>query len=147
MVEYKQQVRELTNQTIGGIHHEKGKLLYTDIHCVFTVIGGLLFGIGMCMCLLPEWDAFTPGVVMAVIGSAVLLITFLVRCFVFGDHKMKFNGKTFGKTVFGVFGALVMGVGMCMVMVFDGLMIPGILVGLVGLVLLLCLIPMCVGLK
>ena len=107
---------------------------------IFGVIGGLLFGIGMCMCLLPEWDAFTPGVVMAVIGGAVLLITFLVRCFVFGDHKMKFNGKTFGKTVFGVFGA-------CMVMVFDGLMIPGILVGLVGLVLLLCLIPMCVGLK
>ncbi len=114
---------------------------------IFSVIGGMLFALGMCMCLLSEWDAFTPGVVMAAIGGAVLIITFLVRCFVFGDREIKFNGKTFGKTVFGVFGALVMGVGMCMVMVFDGLMIPGIFVGLVGLVLLLCLIPMCVGLK
>lgn len=114
---------------------------------IFGVIGGMLFALGMCMCLLPEWDAFTPGVVMAVIGGAVLTITFLVRCFVFGNHEVKFNGKTFGKTVFGIFGALVMGVGMCMVMVFDGLMIPGIIIGIVGLVLLLCLIPMCIGLK
>ncbi|MDE6726952.1 MAG: hypothetical protein K2J80_03310 [Oscillospiraceae bacterium] len=112
----------------------------------FAVIGGLLFALGMCMCLVSEWDKFTPGVVTAVIGGAVLTITFLVRCFVFGDHEVKFNGKMFGKTVFGVFGALVMGVGMCMVMVFD-LMIPGIIIGIVGLVLLLCLIPMCVGLK
>ena len=26
------------------------------------VVGVTLFGLGMCMCLLPEWDAFTPGV-------------------------------------------------------------------------------------
>lgn len=122
----------------------KKKDFYTMI---FTVIGGLLFALGMCMCLVSEWDKFTPGVVMAVIGGAVLTITFLVRCFVFGNHEIKFNGKTFGKTVFGIFGALVMGVGMCMVMVFDGLMIPGIIIGMVGLVLLLCLIPMCIGLK
>ena len=108
---------------------------------IFGVIGGMLFALGMCMCLLPEWDAFTPGVVMAVIGGAVLAITFLVRLFVFGDHEFKFNAK-----MFGIFGALVMGIGMCMVMVFD-LMIPGIIIGLVGMVLLLCLIPMCVGLK
>ncbi|MDE7231157.1 MAG: hypothetical protein K2N56_11815 [Oscillospiraceae bacterium] len=113
---------------------------------IFTVIGGMLFALGMCMCLLPEWDAYIPGVVMAVIGGAVMTITFLVRCLVFGDHETKFNGKLLGKTAFGVFGALVMGVGMCMVMVFD-LMIPGIIIGIAGLVLLLCLIPMCVGLK
>lgn len=121
----------------------KKKDFYT---LIFTVIGGLLFALGMCMCLLPEWDKFTPGVVMAVIGGAVLTITFLVRCFVFGDHEVKFNCKLLGKTAFGVFGALVMGVGMCMVMVFN-LLIPGIIVGMVGMVLLLCLIPMWVGLK
>lgn len=121
----------------------KKKDFYT---LIFTVIGGLLFALGMCMCLLPEWDKFTPGVVMAVIGGAVLTITFLVRCFVFGDHGVKFNGKLLGRTVFGVFVALVLGIGMCMVMVFN-LLIPGIIVGMVGLVLLLCLIPMWVGLK
>ena len=30
---------------------------------VLTVVGGLLFALGMCMCLLPEWNAFGPGVV------------------------------------------------------------------------------------
>jgi len=43
--------------------------------------------------------------------------------------------------------ALTLGVGMCMVMVWEGLMIWGIVVGLIGIVLLLCLIPVCVGLK
>ncbi len=29
------------------------------------VAGGLLFALGMCMCLLPEWNAFVPGVAVA----------------------------------------------------------------------------------
>lgn len=113
------------------------------ITLVLGVIGGLMFGIGLCMCLLPEWNAFTPGVVVAAIGAAVLAVMLIVRRVMLGKPAV----RIFGKTVFGVFGALVMGTGMCMVMVFDGLMIPGILIGLVGIVLLLCLIPMCVGLK
>ena len=117
------------------------------ITLVLGVIGGLLFGMGLCMCLLPEWNAFTPGVVVAVIGGVVLAIMLITRFVMLGMPKIKVNGKALGKIVFGVFGVLVMGTGMCMVMVFDGLMIPGILVGLVGIVLLLCLIPMCAGLK
>ena len=34
-----------------------------------------------------------------------------------------------------------------MVLVFEGMMIPGIIVGIVGSVMLLFLIPMCIGLK
>lgn len=45
-----------------------------------------------------------------------------------------------------MFAALVLGVGMCMIMVWN-LMLPGILVGIVGIVLLLMLIPMFLGLK
>ncbi len=113
---------------------------------IFAAIGGMLFALGMCMCLLPEWDAFTPGVVLTAIGGVVLIATFIARRIALGKPALKINPKTVGKIAFGVFGALVLGVGMCMVMVFD-LMIPGIIIGLVGLVLLLCLIPMCVGLK
>ena len=36
---------------------------------------------------------------------------------------------------------------MCMVMVFEGMMLTGIVVGIIGIVLLLLLIPMCFGLK
>ena len=117
------------------------------ITLILGVIGGLLFGTGMCMCLLPEWDAFAPGVVVAALGAAVLAIMFIARRVMLGKPAIKIDPKIAGRTAFGVFGALVMGTGMCMVMVFEGMMIPGIIVGVVGIVLLLCLIPMCAGLR
>ena len=43
-------------------------------------------------------------------------------------------------------GALLLGVGMCLSMVF-GNMVPGILVGLLGILLLLCLIPLVRGIR
>ena len=43
-------------------------------------------------------------------------------------------------------GALLLGVGMCLTMVF-GKMILGIGIGLVGIVVLLMLIPMTVGIR
>lgn len=113
---------------------------------IFATVGGMLFALGMCMCLLPEWDAFTAGVILAAVGGVVLIATFIVRRIALGKPALKINPKTVGKTAFGVFGALVFGVGMCMVMVFD-MMFLGIVVGLAGIILLLCLIPMCVGLK
>ena len=36
---------------------------------IMSVIGGILFALGMCMALLPEWGAMTQGVVMGV-GAA-----------------------------------------------------------------------------
>lgn len=113
---------------------------------IFATVGGMLFALGMCLCLLPEWNAFTAGVILAAVGGVVLIATFIVRRIVLGKPALKINPKTVGKTAFGIFGALVLGVGMCMVMVFD-MMFLGIVVGLAGIILLLCLIPMCVGLK
>lgn len=55
--------------------------------------------------------------------------------------------STIGGILLGIVGALTLGVGMCMVMVWEGLMIWGIIVGVVGIILLLCLIPLCKGLK
>ena len=56
------------------------------------------------------------------------------------------NWKLISKIVFGVVGALVLGVGMAMIMVWD-LLAWGIVVGIVGIVMLLCLIPMFLGFK
>lgn len=112
---------------------------------VLTVVGGLLFALGMCMCLLPEWNAFKIGVVCTAIGAIVLLIQTIVA-WIRSGRKIKINWKIAGKVLYGVFAALVLGVGMCMIMVWN-LMLPGILVGIVGIVLLLMLIPMFLGLK
>lgn len=115
---------------------------------VLSTIGGILFAIGMCMALLPEWNAFIPGVVLGVIGAVVLLIMVMVRRKMGGKHILvKLSGKVIGTIVLSVLGALVLGIGMCMTMVWEGLMVQGIIVGIVGIVLLLCLIPLCKGLK
>ena len=115
---------------------------------ILGTIGGILFAIGMCMCLLPEWNAFTQGVVVAAVGAVVLLAMFLVRRKMEGKPVIvKLSGKTIGGILLGIAGALMLGGGMCMVMVWEGLMIWGIIVGVVGIILLLCLIPLCKGLK
>ena len=114
---------------------------------ILGAVGGILFAVGMCMCLLPEWNAFTQGVIMAIVGAAVLLVMLLVRRKMKGKPAIKITGKTVGTVALGIVGALVLGVGMCMVMVWEGLMVPGIIVGVIGIVLLLCLIPLCRGWK
>ena len=54
--------------------------------------------------------------------------------------------KNFITLVFGVIGGLLFSLGMCMIMVYH-MMLYGIIVGVVGILLLLLLIPMCLGLK
>jgi hypothetical protein len=56
------------------------------------------------------------------------------------------NAKAIGTTLLGVVGAIVLGVGMCMTMIWN-MLVQGIIVGIVGIVLLLCLIPAIKGLK
>ena len=115
------------------------------VNLIIGTIGGLLFALGMCMCLLPEWNAFNIGVVCTAIGGVSLLVQSIVAWLRSG-RKIKINWKMTGKVLYGVFAALVLGVGMCLIMVWK-LMLPGILVGIVGIVLLLMLIPMFLGLK
>lgn len=113
---------------------------------VFGVLGGMLFGIGMCMCLLPEWNAFTPGIVVTAVGAVELLALLIIRRVTDGKKAGRPNWKLIGKIAFGILGALVLGLGMCMIMVWQ-MLLAGIAVGVVGILLLLCLIPMCIGLK
>ncbi len=113
---------------------------------IMSTVGGILFALGMCMGLLPEWDALKQGIVIGVIGVAILLAMVLVRRKMDGKPAIVFNGKAIGTTLLGIVGAIVLGVGMCMTMIWN-MMIPGIIVGIVGIVLLLCLIPIIKGLK
>lgn len=34
----------------------------TLLEIILGTVGGLVFAIGMCMCLIPEWDLFKTGV-------------------------------------------------------------------------------------
>lgn len=113
---------------------------------VFTV-AGLLFALGMCMCLVPEWDLFKPGVVVTGLGLLMLLAAGLSAWIRAGKPVAKIDWAKAGKIAYTVVSLLVLGAGMSMIMVFDGLMIPGMIVGVAGIIMLLCLIPLYKGLK
>ena len=104
------------------------------ITLMMSTVGGIVFALGMCMALLPEC------------GAVILLAMIPIRRKMDGKPAIVFNGRAIATTIFGVFGAIVFGVGMCMTMIW-GMLIPGIAVGIVGIVLLICLIPLVKGLK
>lgn len=111
---------------------------------VLGAVGGVFFALGMCMALLPEWGMGTQGVVCGVIGIAVLIADLLIWRRMEHKAPVKISGKTLLSVFVGVLGALLFGVGMCMTMVFDR-MVLGIVVGLAGIVVLLMLIPLIKG--
>ena len=79
------------------------------------------------------------------IGAVSLLVQSIVAWLRSG-RKIQINWKIAGKVLYGVFASLVLGVGMCLIMVWNKMLL-GILVGIVGIILLLILIPMFLGLK
>lgn len=117
------------------------------ISLILGTIGGILFALGMCMTMIAEWNAFTPGIIVGCVGAVILVAMLLVRRKMEGKPVIvKLSGRTVGVIALGVIGALVFGAGMCMVMVWE-MLIQGIIIGLVGIVLLLCLIPLVKGIK
>lgn len=113
---------------------------------ILGTIGIIFFALGMCMCLLPEWGMAQEGVIAGVIGFVILLITVGIWRKMEGKAPIKLNAKVIGRVIVGVLGALLLGVGMCMTMLF-GKMVLGIVVGIVGIVVLLMLIPLVKGIK
>lgn len=118
----------------------------TFVAMILGIIGGILFALGMCMALIPEWNAFRPGVIMGVIGAAVLLVMVFVWRKMENKDPIRLSGKTIGATLIGIIGALLLGVGMCLTMVWSH-MVMGIIIGIAGIVVLLCLIPFMKGLQ
>lgn len=112
-----------------------------------AVAAGLVFSLGMCMCLIKEWNAFAAGAVLTAVGAVALIALGAVRFVKSGKRLPKPDKKLVARIALAVGGALVLGGGMSMILVRQDLMIPGIIVGVVGILMLLCLIPLCKGLK
>lgn len=177
---------------------------------VLGTVGGILLSVGMCMCLLPAWNAFVPGVVLALIGAVALLSCWpisrkasgksaihltpgyavavllglagafalgigLVNCLqtvtsfglavgivglmlillsilvgrkASGRCAIPFNGRLVLSYVIGIAGALVLGVGMCLTMVWStASLVPGIVIGAVGLMVCILNLALRIGKK
>ena len=80
-------------------------------------------------------DGFTPSAVHS-------------HCLAKITHKtpLHISGKTVLTFLVGVIGALALGVGMCFCMVC-GKMVLGIVIGVAGILVLLCLIPLTKGIR
>lgn len=116
------------------------------IAMMLGTVSGVLFALGMCMALIPEWNAFLPGIVFGVVGLVIALITLFVWRKMEHRAPIHVSGKMVLTIIVGIIGALALGVGMCFSMVW-GKMLAGIVVGLAGIVILLFLIPLTKGMK
>lgn len=116
------------------------------IALILGTIGTVFFALGMCMALIAEWEMRQQGTICGVVGLVVLLADLLIWRRMEGKEPIHLSGKTLGTLALAVIGALLLGVGMCLCMVFSK-MVLGIVIGLVGIVALICLIPLTKGLK
>ena len=116
------------------------------ITLILGTISGVLFALGMCMALLPEWNAFTEGIIFGTIGIVLGIITVLIWCKMENKKLPKMNGKNVFRIIYAIIATLVLGLGMCMCLVWKQI-IWGTLIGLLGIIMLIFLIPMIKGIK
>ena len=113
---------------------------------IMGTVSGVLFALGMCMALLPEWNAFTEGIIFGSFGIVFGIVTMLVWCKMENKKIPKMNGKNVLRCIYGIIATLVLGTGMCMCLVWQQI-VWGTLVGLLGIIMLISLIPMVKGIK
>lgn len=118
----------------------------TFVSMVLGVVSMVLFALGMCMAMIPEWNAFKPGIIFGCVGLLMGLVTIIVWRKMEHKAPIQFSAKMILTIVVGVVGALALGVGMCFSMVWDK-MVLGVIIGLAGIVILLCLLPLTKGIK
>lgn len=116
------------------------------IALILGTVSGVLFALGMCMALLPQWNAFTEGIIFGAAGIVFGIATALIWCKMENKKLPKMSGKNVLRVLYTVVSTLVLGLGMCMCLVWEQI-IWGTLVGLLGILMLLMLIPMMKGLK
>ena len=116
------------------------------IALIAGIISGFIFSIGVCMMLLPDWGMSKISPLFIAVGAAALLLLGIWLRKTSGKPTAKPNWKLIGKIAYAVIAALILGLGMCLIMVWNA-MLPGIVIGIVGILMLLGLIPLFMGLK
>ena len=118
----------------------------TFITIVLSAISMMFFAIGMCMALIPEWNAFNQGIIFGSIGIVLGIITIITYRRMASKSPVEISGRMIASLLAGIAGALLLGIGMCFSMVWNN-MILGIIVGIIGIAVLLSLIPIARGFK
>lgn len=101
-------------------------------------VGGLVFAIGMCMCLIPEWQLFRAGIIVSVVSFLILLLMIPIYRRMHPRKQVKIDWSITLIWLIGVAGALLMGYGMSKTMrgsVSTEEMIIGLVCGCIGLLI------------
>ena len=112
----------------------------TLLEIILGTVGGLIFALGMCMCLVAEWNMFKAGIVVGILGFLILLC--IIPVYRKSHPKKQHEPIDLGLVatwVIGIAGALIMGFGMSKIMVgtvaSTSDMLVGLITGIVGLVI------------
>ncbi len=105
-----------------------------------------LISLGITMALIHSWDMFNEGITFCVVGAVLALITIFVWRKMENKALVNFTQKGALGLVVAIVGALTFGIGLCLAMAYNQL-IWGIVIGIAGVCIMLCLIPIIVGLK
>ena len=108
---------------------------------ILGTVGGIIFALGMCMCLIPEWDIFWISVFTTIIGLVTLLCIIPVYR---KSHPKRIKEEKVVDLglvlpwIVGVIGSLFMGFGMSRIMVGTPSnvdIVVGLITGIVGLLI------------
>ncbi len=110
------------------------------------IASGTLFALGMCMTLLPEWQAMTEGILLGLGGLVLGAVTYVVWCKMSHRPLPKLNLKSLLLIGYIMLSLLILGIGLCLCLVGARYFL-GAIIGVVGILMLVMLIPMTVGLK
>ena len=108
---------------------------------IMSVISILLLALGVCMVLIPAWNAFLQGIIVGIAGLLLGVITIAVGRKVAKKTPIKIRAKTLSLWILGIMGLLLFGAGLCLYLVWKDLLV-GILIAVAGVVILLCLPPL-----
>lgn len=113
---------------------------------ILGTISIVLFALGMCMTMLSEWGMFRKGIAFGCAGLVSGLLTVIIWRQMEHKEPIHMTGKNVLAVLIGILGVLLLGIGMCLGMVWN-LMLPSVFMGLAGILILLILIPFVKGLK
>ena len=118
----------------------------TLVKIILGTVGGLIFALGMCCCLVAEWNLFQFGLGLAIVGGLILaaLLIYHLATREWKPRTEPLNVKAIVSWVIGIAGALLMGFGMSKIMVGEPSqtdMIIGMGCGIVGLLVDILIFP------
>lgn len=100
----------------------------------------LVLALGMCLYTLPEW-----GMPLSILGLVLVVVSWILQRRLSGKGAPNLDLKLTAKVIYCVFALLVFSGGFALVTA--GNFVLGVILGFIGLILIIGIIPVAVGLK